>query len=102
MWSLLVCAVLSVSTAEAVRADGAGQACLPMEEIREIVAAKRVVAPVAAIEAARQAVPQAEVVRATLCRRGPALVYWIVALRRDGRFAYVTVDASSGKLAGVQ
>jgi uncharacterized membrane protein YkoI len=82
--------------------EGSAQSCLSDEEQRETVTAKRVVSPATAIHAARQAVPSADVVRATLCYRGNKLVYWIVALRGDGKFVHVTIDASSGKLAGMR
>ena len=86
------------------RADGRAvmQACLSSQDEREIVQAKGVVAPAAALRAARQALPRADVVRARLCRRDGQLVYVIVSLREDGRVAYVTVDAASGKVAEVQ
>ena len=88
----------------AARADGPAvmQQCLSSQDMREIVQTNKVVAPAAALRAAQQAVPRGDVVRANLCRRDQALVYVIVSLRKDGRFAYVTVDAASGKVAEVQ
>jgi uncharacterized membrane protein YkoI len=76
--------------------------CLSPRDTREIVSANQVVAPVNAIRAARQAVPRADMVRARLCHEAEALVYVIMALRKDGRFVQVTVDASSGKVSRVQ
>jgi hypothetical protein len=76
--------------------------CLSPGDMREVVSANQVVAPVSAVRAARRVVPRADVVRARLCHGEVALVYVIMALRRDGRFVQVTVDASSGKVSHVQ
>jgi len=76
------------------------QTCLSSGDLREAVAEKRVVEPVAAIRAARAAVPRADIVRANLCRRNEALVYMLTALRKDGQFVHVMVDARSGQVAG--
>ena len=88
----------------AARAEGAHpvQGCLEPGEMREIVASQKVVAPAMAVTAARRAVPGSEVVRANLCRGGDHLLYVIMALRKDGRFVHVTIDAVSGKVAQVQ
>jgi uncharacterized membrane protein YkoI len=88
----------------AVRADGPMGIlnCLDPGEMRETVAAEKVVAPAAAMAAARHAVPGADIVRANLCRVENHLLYIIMALRRDGRFVYVTIDAVSGKVRTVQ
>jgi uncharacterized membrane protein YkoI len=90
--------------AGAAQADGAPaiQGCLDPGEMREIVASSRVVAPAMAVHAARRAIAGAEVVRANLCRGDDRLLYVIMALRRDGRFVHVTIDAVSGKVASVQ
>ena len=86
------------------RADGrpVTQGCMSAQEMREVVQAKEVIAPAAALKAAQQAVPKGDVVRANLCRRREGLVYVIVALRKDGRFAYVMVDAASGKVNSIE
>jgi hypothetical protein len=76
--------------------------CLEPGEMRETVADNKVVAPAIAVVTARRAVPGAEVVRANLCRVESHLLYIIMALRRDGRFVYVTIDAASGKVKTVQ
>ncbi len=88
----------------AAQAEGAaGMAdCLDAGETREVVASNRIVASAKAVVAARGAVPGAEIVRANLCRVDDRLLYIIMALRRDGRFAYVTIDAISGKVVAVQ
>lgn len=76
------------------------QTCLSPGDLREAVAEKRVVEPVAAIRAARAALPRAEIVRANLCRKDETLVYMLTALRGDGQFVHVMVDARSGQVAG--
>lgn len=87
-------------TPHPVKAAETAQTCLSSGDLREAVAEKRVVEPVAAIRAARAAVPRADIVRANLCRRDEALVYMLTALRKDGQFVHVVVDARSGKVAG--
>jgi uncharacterized membrane protein YkoI len=86
------------------RAEGAAGAmnCLDPGEMRETVADKKVVAPAVAVVTARHAAPGADIVRANLCRVENHLLYIIMALRRDGRFVYVTIDAASGKVKTVQ
>jgi uncharacterized membrane protein YkoI len=59
-----------------------------------------VIAPVAAIRAARQVIPRAEIQRARLCRNDETLVYLLTALRRDGQFVHVVVDATTGQVSG--
>ncbi|HEX8167771.1 MAG TPA: hypothetical protein VF601_18535 [Beijerinckiaceae bacterium] len=76
--------------------------CLHPGEMRETVADNKVVAPAMAVVTARHAVPGAEIVRANLCRVENHLLYIIMALRRDGRFVYVTIDAVSGRVKTVQ
>ena len=85
------------------RADGATSTldCLNPGEMQENVADGKVAAPAQAVRTARQAVPGAEIVRANLCRVENHLLYIIMALRRDGRFVYVTIDASTGKVKAV-
>ena len=77
------------------------QDCIPQKEMQEVVASHRVVAPVAALNLARQQVPNADVVRANLCHSDNALVYVIVALRKDGRVVQVMIDGPSGRVKSV-
>lgn len=77
-----------------------GEACLSDADLREAVAEKRVVPPFAAIRAARAAVSPAEIQRARLCRQNDGLVYLLTALRGDGHFVQVFVDAKSGQVSG--
>ncbi len=76
----------------------ASDACLSAADLREAVADKRVIEPVAAIKAARQVIPRAEIQRARLCRHDETLVYLLTALRRDGRFVHVMVGATTGQI----
>ena len=76
------------------------ETCLSAADLREAVADKRVIAPVAAIRAARQVIPRAEIQRARLCRNDETLVYLLTALRRDGPFVHVMVDATTGQVSG--
>ena len=75
-------------------------ACLNAADLREAVADKRVIEPVAAIRAARKVIPRAEIQRARLCRHEETLVYLLTALRRDGQFVHVMVDATTGEISG--
>lgn len=75
-------------------------ACLSPADMREEVSERRVIAPVAAIKAARTVIPRAEIQRASLCRHADGLVYMLTALRRDGHFVHVMVDAKTGQVAG--
>ena len=74
--------------------------CLTAADLREAVAERRVIEPVAAIRAARTVIPRAEIQRASLCRHDEGLVYMLTALRRDGHFVHVMVDAKTGEVAG--
>jgi uncharacterized membrane protein YkoI len=76
--------------------------CVPPREVQDVVETSGVVAPAAAVMTARRQVPNADVVRANLCRSDNALVYVIVALRKDGRVVHVMIDGSSGRVRSVQ
>ncbi len=93
---LVFCAVAFPAVAQSD-----SQGCLSPGDMSEAVAARQVVAPGAAIVLAREAVPNADVLRAALCHDPDALVYRIVVLRHDGRLVRVTVDAPSGKVKTV-
>jgi uncharacterized membrane protein YkoI len=75
--------------------------CLSSGDALEAVTARQVVEPTAALGRAREAVPDADVLRAALCRGPDALVYRITVLRHDGRLIRVTVDAPSGKVTTI-
>lgn len=76
------------------------ESCLSPADLREAVADKRVIEPVAAIRAARTVISRAEIQRARLCRHGEGLAYLLTALRRDGQFVHVLVDATTGRVIG--
>jgi uncharacterized membrane protein YkoI len=78
-------------------AGSARPACLSEAEIREEVAAKRVIAQVAALRAARAA-GGGEAVRARLCHGEKGLVYAITSLKRDGKVLRIDVDATTGRI----
>lgn len=93
------CLVLAAPAAVAQARPAESSTCLREAEIREEVAAKRVVRQVVALRAARAAIG-GEAVRARLCRHDGGLVYVITVLRRDGKVVRVSVDAATGKVAG--
>ena len=78
------------------------QTCLSAREMRDIAATQRVVAPALAIGAARRAVPEADMLRATLCPDGESFIYIVSVLRKDGRVVHVVIDGRSGKVAATQ
>ncbi|SFG42569.1 PepSY domain-containing protein [Methylobacterium gossipiicola] len=83
-----------------VQAAPRPETCLSAADLREAVAEKRVIEPVAAIRSARKVIPRAEIQRARLCRHDESLVYLLTALRRDGQFVHVMVDATTGEISG--
>jgi uncharacterized membrane protein YkoI len=95
MWAM-------VGDASAQSRAAALKNCLPPREMQEAVASKGVVAPAAAVMTARRQVPNADVVRASLCRSSDTLVYVITTLQKDGRIVQVTIDGSSGRVKSVQ
>lgn len=90
-----------MGASHAQSAASALQDCLPPREMQAAVASKGVVAPASAVITARRQVPNADVVRANLCRSDDALVYVIMALQKDGRIVQVTIDGSSGQVKSV-
>lgn len=71
--------------------------CLNEAEIRDEVAARRIVTQMAALRAARAAAG-GEAVRARLCHGEDGLVYAITALKRDGKVLRIDVDAATGRV----
>jgi uncharacterized membrane protein YkoI len=88
-------------SAHAQSASAALRNCLPPREMQEAVASKGVIAPASAVMTARRQVPNADVVRANLCRSSDTLVYVIMALQKDGRVVQVMIDGSSGRVKSV-
>lgn len=83
-------------------ADRGGEpACLSPGDTVEIVSARQVVRPSEALVHVRRAVPNSEILRASLCREPHSLVYRVVLLTKDGRIVRVTVDAPSGQVKTV-
>ncbi len=94
LFGLLLVALAS----SAAQADNAEQACLSAGDAVEIITAHEVVPPGEALLHVRRAVPDAEILRASLCRETDSLVYRILVLTKEGRVVRVTVDAPSGKV----
>jgi len=90
-----------MGAASAQSTTAALQNCLPPREMQEAVAAKGVVAPASAVITARRQVPNADVVRANLCRSSDTLVYVIMALQKDGRIVQVMIDGPTGRVKSV-
>jgi uncharacterized iron-regulated membrane protein len=97
--AVLAVAALAPSLARADTVVPKVSSCLSESEIREEVAAKRVVPQVQALRTARASIG-GEAVRARLCRHEGGMVYAITALKRDGKVVRVYVDAESGKVLG--
>jgi uncharacterized membrane protein YkoI len=76
--------------------------CLSSGDTVEILNAHEVVRPSEVFVHVRRAVPNSEILRASLCRETDQLVYRIMLLTRDGRVVRVTVDAPSGKVVTIQ
>jgi uncharacterized membrane protein YkoI len=99
---LMVCWAL-MGAAQAQGAPSAAlQNCVPSRDMPDVVASSGVVPPAAAVMTARRQVPNADVVRANLCRNSGGFVYVIMALRRDGRVVQVMIDGPSGRVQSVQ
>jgi uncharacterized membrane protein YkoI len=99
---LLILAWWGVMGAAHAQGAAALQNCLPPREMQDVVLSNGVVAPASAIMMARRQVPNADVVRANLCRTGNGLVYVIMALSKDGRIIQVMIDGSSGQVRSVR
>ena len=99
---ILACCALIGSAQAQGAPSSALQDCVASRDMQDVVASSGVVAPAAAVITARRQVPNADVVRANLCRSGGGLVYVIMALRKDGRVVQVMIDGSSGRVQSVQ
>ncbi len=98
---ILACWTL-MGAARAQSATALLKDCVAPREMPGVVASSGVVPPAKAVITARQQVPNADVLRANLCRGPGALIYVIVALRPDGRVVHVMIDGPSGRVASVQ
>ncbi len=99
---LLILAWWGVMAAAHAQGAAALRNCLAPREMQEVVSSNGVVAPTSAVMTAQRQVPNADVVRANLCRSDNTLVYVIMALRKDGRVVQVMIDAPSGRIRSVQ
>ena len=100
---LIIACWAFIGAAQAQGAPSAAlQNCVSARDMQEVVATSGVVPPAAAVMTARGQVPNADVVRANLCRSGGGYVYVIIALRRDGRVVQVKIDGASGRVQSVQ
>jgi uncharacterized membrane protein YkoI len=81
----------------AVELQSAKRSCLSAGETREVVAARKLTAPVAALRTAGSHA-HGETLTIRLCRISDDLVYEVTVLRRDGRVVKVVVDATTGKI----
>jgi uncharacterized membrane protein YkoI len=75
--------------------------CLPMASARPLVKAGQVIPIMAALRAARDAA-RGEVIDGRLCQSGSGYQYVVTFLASDGRVARVSVDAQTGRVAGVR
>lgn len=73
--------------------------CLNAEERRGAVTSHRAMTLSGAVRAAKPRL-RGEIVRARLCEQGPALVYVLTVLGRDGKVTRVTIAATPGSTAG--
>ena len=90
------------ATATATEVHAAPKAiCLPPNETREEIKARRLLEPFAVLKSAA-AQFKAEALSAKLCHLDDEFVYEIALLHRDGRFVHVVMNASTGKFIGVR
>lgn len=95
---LVVAAFVAAGLAPAAVAAERHAPCLGEEEARQAMLARKLIAPVRAVEAALRNAP-GESIGIRLCREDAAMVYDVMILRHDGRLIHVHVDAASGSLA---
>ena len=88
----------------AAHAQGAAvlRNCLAPGEMREVISTQALMPPANAVMLVQRQMPQADVVRANLCRTDNTLVYVIMALSKDGRLIQVMIDAPSGQIRSVR
>ena len=72
--------------------------CLAPGEMREVISTQALMPPANAVMLVQRQMPQADVVRANLCRTDNTLVYVIMALSKDGRLIQVMIDAPTGRI----
>ena len=96
--------LIGLAAAPAGSADDKARpvACLSSGDALEAVSSRQVIEPAKAIVLARGAAQGGEIVRASLCREDGTLVYFVLALKKDGRLMRVIVDAKAGKVKTIQ
>ncbi len=100
-WKLTPLAALLLLSPAAV-AQGEFSDCIPAREMVNVVTSNQFIAPPEAVVTARRSAGNADVVRASLCRRENGYIYVIVALKKDGRAMQVLVSPESGKIIETQ
>jgi uncharacterized membrane protein YkoI len=92
-------AALTILSLAPARAAEVAHACLDQKERRAEIESGQAVRLATASRAARSKMP-GTLVRARLCRGNDGLVYVLTVLARDGKVAWLTVDAVKGTLVG--
>src|ERR1044072_5405690 len=93
--ALLLCVLLAVSP-DAALAD-----CVETAQARSVIQAGQAIPLAAALRAARGS-PEGGMIDSRLCHGGSGYQYVVTFLGSDGRVTRVTVDARTGKVAGVR
>jgi uncharacterized membrane protein YkoI len=102
LWLGAPAASAAEATAAATEVHATPKAiCLPPNETREEIKARRLLEPFAVLKSAA-AQFKAEALSAKLCRLDEEFVYEIALLHRDGRFVHVVMNAATGKFIGVR
>ncbi|MFA6266590.1 MAG: hypothetical protein WC670_12885 [Pseudolabrys sp.] len=94
--ALILLASLVAPGQASLGADRQPRACLNKAEQREAVAAHQAVPLAAAVKSLRAHGHHAEVVRASLCRRGDRLVYELTLLGHSGKVTRAMINAANG------
>lgn len=97
----LFAVALSMPVLPVVRTDSLPNVCLSADEMHDAVAARNAVQPTVAHRRAREA-EAGDILRMRLCRDDGVLHYHVTVLKRDGRVARVTIEASSGKVSTIR
>jgi uncharacterized membrane protein YkoI len=85
----------------AVRPDVALAECIATAQARSVIQSGQAIPLAAAIRAARGSA-EGEMIDSRLCRGGSGYQYVVTFLGSDGRVKRVTLDARTGKVAGVR
>jgi hypothetical protein len=98
--AVILAGLLAAPAAAGIFADPPSErgSCLTKAEQRALVLTRRAVPLGRTIKILYARGLRAEVVRASLCRRGDGLVYVLTLLARNGKVTRATVDAANGEL----